>query len=106
MRHRMHDLVILSRTEKVLDERKRVSRVDHPSRELRACIRSVQSKYERKEPVEWEFLAELAFRLGEDVKIGDYLSLPGYEDDFFVVASLPARHYLRVQAIMRQRGAS
>lgn len=106
MMHRMNQMLVLNRTENVEDERRVVTPVPHPPREIAACIRSVQSKYERKEPVEWEFLAELAFRLQDDVKLGDTLTIPGYEEPFFVVVSRPAKRFLRVQAVMRQRGAS
>lgn len=106
MRHRMNDLISLTRKETARDERNRVTSTNLPLRDVRCCIRDVVSSWERTEtnPVEWDYKATLAFSLTEDVRVDDRLTLPEH-GEFFVVEAKKARGYLSAIAIQHKRGA-
>ncbi len=105
MIHRMNDSITLKRSEMTRDERNRVKSIDLPTRTLIGCVRDVQSAWERidNDPVEWEYKASLSFRLHDDVRKDDVLSLNGW-GDFFVVEVKPGRRFLSVIAIQEKRG--
>lgn len=106
MMHRMNVVMTLTRKETFRDERNRVSSIDAPPRDVRGCIRDVESSWERKDtdPVEWDYKASLAFPLTEDVRVDDRLTLPEY-GEFFVIEAKKARRFLAVIAIQHKRGA-